>query len=71
VFFFKAEGEDELKKRQLMELAIINGTYRDSKEAHQRGQMPNSVAVSNAQLVSSQVPLGSLRASTPLGYTFL
>lgn len=24
------EGEDELKKRQLMELAIINGTYRDS-----------------------------------------
>ncbi|CAG5108999.1 Similar to how: Protein held out wings (Drosophila melanogaster) [Cotesia congregata] len=26
----KAEGEDELKKRQLMELAIINGTYRDS-----------------------------------------
>jgi len=26
-----AEGEDELKKMQLMELAIINGTYRDSK----------------------------------------
>nr|CAD7576074.1 unnamed protein product [Timema californicum] len=25
-----ADGEDELKKRQLMELAIINGTYRDS-----------------------------------------
>jgi len=25
-----SEGEDELKKRQLMELAIINGTYRDS-----------------------------------------
>jgi len=24
-----ADGEDELKKRQLMELAIINGTYRD------------------------------------------
>ena len=34
IFFFignsKTEGEDELKKRQLMELAIINGTYRDS-----------------------------------------
>lgn len=28
--FQQAEGEDELKKRQLMELAIINGTYRDS-----------------------------------------
>ncbi|KAH8310501.1 hypothetical protein KR044_001702 [Drosophila immigrans] len=26
----QAEGEDELKKRQLMELAIINGTYRDT-----------------------------------------
>ncbi|XP_026678059.1 protein held out wings-like isoform X1 [Diaphorina citri] len=26
----QAEGEDELKKRQLMELAIINGTYRDN-----------------------------------------
>jgi protein quaking len=25
------EGEDDLKKRQLMELAIINGTYRDTK----------------------------------------
>ncbi|XP_067947834.1 protein quaking-B-like isoform X2 [Watersipora subatra] len=25
------EGEDDLKRRQLMELAIINGTYRDTK----------------------------------------
>ena len=24
------DGEDEIKKRQLIELAIINGTYRDS-----------------------------------------
>lgn len=28
--YFQADGEDDLKKRQLMELAIINGTYRDS-----------------------------------------
>ena len=27
------EGEDDLKKRQLMELAIINGTYRDTKSS--------------------------------------
>jgi len=27
----QSDGEDELKKRQLMELAIINGTYRDSQ----------------------------------------
>ncbi|KTF71810.1 hypothetical protein cypCar_00049648 [Cyprinus carpio] len=26
----KAEGEDSLKKMQLMELAILNGTYRDA-----------------------------------------
>lgn len=30
LLIFQADGEDELKKRQLMELAIINGTYRDS-----------------------------------------
>lgn len=30
ISFQQADGEDELKKRQLMELAIINGTYRDS-----------------------------------------
>lgn len=26
----QAEGEDNLKKMQLMELAILNGTYRDN-----------------------------------------
>ncbi|CAF0814622.1 unnamed protein product [Brachionus calyciflorus] len=31
-----AEGEDELKKKQLMELAIINGTYRDSSKLQQK-----------------------------------
>ncbi len=34
-FFKKAEGEDELKKKQLMELAIINGTYRDGSKIQQ------------------------------------
>ncbi|XP_059177827.1 KH domain-containing RNA-binding protein QKI-like isoform X7 [Physella acuta] len=28
------DGEDDLKKRQLMELAIMNGTYRDAKLFH-------------------------------------
>ena len=27
------DGEDDLKRRQLMELAIINGTYRDTVAA--------------------------------------
>lgn len=30
VFHVQAEGEDSLKKMQLMELAILNGTYRDA-----------------------------------------
>ena len=30
LIILQSDGEDELKKRQLMELAIINGTYRDS-----------------------------------------
>ena len=30
IVLLQSDGEDELKKRQLMELAIINGTYRDS-----------------------------------------
>ncbi|XP_059482295.1 protein held out wings isoform X2 [Neocloeon triangulifer] len=34
-----ADGEDELKKRQLMELAIINGTYRDSSIKSATGGM--------------------------------
>lgn len=29
--FLQPEGEDDLKKKQLMELAILNGTYRDAK----------------------------------------
>jgi protein quaking len=33
----QADGEDDLKKRQLMELAIINGTYRDSGSKQQQG----------------------------------
>ena len=32
----QTEGEDELKKRQLMELAIINGTYRDSSQRNSK-----------------------------------
>lgn len=37
-FSQQAEGEDELKKRQLMELAIINGTYRDSSSKASSGE---------------------------------
>lgn len=32
---FQPEGEDELKKKQLMELAILNGTYRNAGAQNQ------------------------------------
>ena len=41
----QADGEDELKKRQLMELAIINGTYRDPS-AKLGGQPGGAVGLS-------------------------
>jgi len=33
------EGEDDLKKKQLMELAIINGTYRDNSNGQKQNGM--------------------------------
>lgn len=48
-----------------MELAIINGTYRDSKESR---NAQAAVSAAAAQLVSPQVPLSALRAATPLGF---
>lgn len=55
-----ADGEDELKKRQLMELAIINGTYRDSSA---------KASPQTARLVAPPISLTtSLRSpTTPLG----
>ena len=48
-----------------MELAIINGTYRDSKEARNAA----GAQVNQAQLVSpQQMSLQALRAATPLGF---
>lgn len=42
----QADGEDELKKRQLMELAIINGTYRDSStKTAAAGNNPNKYGI--------------------------
>ncbi|XP_066953198.1 protein held out wings isoform X7 [Macrobrachium rosenbergii] len=54
-----ADGEDELKKRQLMELAIINGTYRDSSSKN-AGEVP--------RLLTPGMGLQSpIRTTTPLG----
>ncbi|KAM7542625.1 hypothetical protein Aperf_G00000005191 [Anoplocephala perfoliata] len=36
------EGADDVKKQQLMELAIMNGTYRDPQQQHSRHHSNNS-----------------------------
>ena len=44
------DGEDELKKRQLMELAIINGTYRD-------GTVKNCIESEHMKLLAPPIAL--------------
>uniref|UniRef100_A0A1I7WPM5 KH domain-containing protein n=1 Tax=Heterorhabditis bacteriophora TaxID=37862 RepID=A0A1I7WPM5_HETBA len=48
------EGEDELKRKQLMELAIINGTYRSATE---------QAAAAAAQLAAKQPLAAALQAA--------
>ncbi|XP_039536858.1 protein quaking-A isoform X2 [Pimephales promelas] len=61
-----AEGEDNLKKMQLMELAILNGTYRDTNI-----KTPAAAAAQGQRLIAS--PAGqvlspsALRPPTPAG----
>ena len=52
--YFKAEGEDILKKKQLTELAIINGTYRE----------PNTF-VKKFHFDNNQLPIGAPLIVTP------
>ncbi|XP_066573576.1 protein quaking-A isoform X2 [Amia ocellicauda] len=67
-----AEGEDNLKKMQLMELAILNGTYRDTNiktptlafslaAAAAAAQGPRLIAAPNGQVLPPQ----AMRPPTP------
>ncbi|XP_049320133.1 protein quaking-A isoform X2 [Astyanax mexicanus] len=61
-----AEGEDNLKKMQLMELAILNGTYRDTNiktPAAAAAQGPRLIAAPTGQVL----PPAALRPPTPGG----
>lgn len=71
---FQPDGEDDLKKRQLMELAIMNGTYRDAKLFHpahfaRKSWFPVSltclVAGSSTQ-VTSYLPVSNPKPCTRL-----
>ncbi|XP_012549648.1 protein held out wings isoform X3 [Bombyx mandarina] len=67
----QADGEDELKKRQLMELAIINGTYRDSSSKVSvpvNGQCLITAAAETQRLLAPGGVGGvALRTPAPLG----
>lgn len=66
------EGEDELKKRQLMELAIMNGTYRDSQS---KNSSPGLDGAQRLLVANSQAALqtmmnqqnAAMRGAAPLG----
>uniref|UniRef100_A0A915K808 K Homology domain-containing protein n=1 Tax=Romanomermis culicivorax TaxID=13658 RepID=A0A915K808_ROMCU len=50
------DGEDELKRKQLMELAIINGTYRPTNQ--------KKIATQTPRLLNPMTLTASLRSST-------
>ncbi|XP_039638896.1 protein quaking-B-like isoform X2 [Perca fluviatilis] len=64
-----AEGEDSLKKMQLMELAILNGTYRDANI--KPSSLSFSLAASNQspRVLSCHAPMlpAALRPPAPTG----
>ncbi len=53
----QAEGEDDLKKKQLMELAIINGTYREPNVFQKKLQQ--------LQFPNNRMPIGAPLILTP------
>ncbi|MEE6475195.1 hypothetical protein FKM82_010655 [Ascaphus truei] len=61
-----AEGEDSLKKMQLMELAILNGTYRDANIKSPTAQAPR-ILTGPAPVM----PQAALRTPTPAGPTLM
>jgi hypothetical protein len=51
---FQVEGEDDLKKKQLIELAIINGTYREPNLFQKKLPYQNNQMSIGAPLILSQ-----------------
>ncbi|XP_038653130.1 protein quaking-like isoform X4 [Scyliorhinus canicula] len=66
-----AEGEDNLKKMQLMELAILNGTYRDANIKAPTLAFSLAATSQGPRLITGpaapMLPPAALRASTPAG----
>lgn len=64
------DGEDDLKKRQLMELAIINGTYRDTSKPPTT-QAGGQSSTSTRKSGSSRCPLATHASSVCSVYSFM
>ncbi|XP_064616701.1 protein quaking-B-like isoform X2 [Liolophura sinensis] len=64
------EGEDDLKKRQLMELAIINGTYRDTK-ASTTSTPPTTTNQSPRMIPAHAMTIPQMRSPTPAGHPII
>uniref|UniRef100_A0A0N4ZWS0 KH domain-containing protein n=1 Tax=Parastrongyloides trichosuri TaxID=131310 RepID=A0A0N4ZWS0_PARTI len=59
------EGEDELKKKQLMELAIINGTYRTGANGVPINSLTNQAITANTFSAAAAKSISGSRVLTP------
>jgi len=59
------EGEDDLKKKQLMELAIINGTYRDNSNGKPQNGLSPSQRIAVPTNITTLTSPGINRFSLP------
>ncbi|XP_006638714.2 protein quaking-B isoform X1 [Lepisosteus oculatus] len=69
-----AEGEDSLKKMQLMELAILNGTYRDANIKSPALAFSLAATAQAPRIITGPTPVlppAALRTPTPAGPTIM
>lgn len=69
-----AEGEDSLKKMQLMELAILNGTYRDANIKSPALAFSLAASAQAHRIITGPAPVlppTALRTPTPAGPTIM
>ncbi|KAJ6664613.1 hypothetical protein lerEdw1_006186, partial [Lerista edwardsae] len=72
--FMQAEGEDSLKKMQLMELAILNGTYRDANIKSPALAFSLAATAQAPRIITGPAPVlppAALRTPTPAGPTIM
>ncbi|KAK3573737.1 hypothetical protein QTP86_032095 [Hemibagrus guttatus] len=70
----QAEGEDSLKKMQLMELAILNGTYRDANIKSPALAFSLAASAQAPRIISGPAPVlppAALRTPAPAGPTIM